>query len=36
VRFGEVRVEDIKRACDLMTLSSVLSTVFAMGLALWR
>ena len=36
VRFGEVHVEDIKRACDLMTLSSVLSTVFAMALALWR
>ena len=36
VRFGEVRVTDIKRACDLMTLSAVLSTVFAIAVALWR
>jgi adenosylcobinamide-phosphate synthase len=33
VRYGEVKIEDIKRACDLMMLSSLLSLVLSAGLA---
>jgi adenosylcobinamide-phosphate synthase len=33
VRFGEVKIEDIKRSCDLMMLASLLSLVAAVGLA---
>jgi adenosylcobinamide-phosphate synthase len=36
VRFGEVQIDDIKKACDLMTLSSLLGLVFAIGLACLR
>jgi adenosylcobinamide-phosphate synthase len=35
VRFGEVRVEDIKRACELMLGASLLSTILAIAQALW-
>jgi adenosylcobinamide-phosphate synthase len=34
VRFGEMRIEDIKRACDLMLGGSLLSAVLAAALAL--
>ena len=36
VRFGEVQIDDIKKACDLMTLSSLLGLVFAISLACLR
>jgi cobalamin biosynthesis protein CobD/CbiB len=34
VRFREVQVDDIKKACDLMMLSSLLSVALSVALAL--
>jgi adenosylcobinamide-phosphate synthase len=35
VRFGETTAADIRRACDLMVLASVLSVLLAAGLCAW-